>query len=199
VSASPSQPSVRCEALSPANAGELAQLFVAAGSACYCRYFHFEGDKNEWQARLAFESERNRAELLERAEHPPLAGVVAFGGEREAVGWMKLEPAAALPKLYGQRPYRALPGLGGSREGVWVVGCFLVAPAARGRGVARALLRRGIELLQAEGAKSLEAFPRRADGLRAEELWTGPFPLFSSEGFELVQGEGQYPVLRRAL
>jgi GNAT superfamily N-acetyltransferase len=199
VSTAVPQPAVRCEALSPENAGELAKLFVTADSGCYCRYFHFQGDKNDWQARLAFDPERNRAELFERAARPPLAGVIAFGSDGEVIGWMKLEPAVALPKLYGQRPYRALPLAGGPREGIWVIGCFLVAPALRRQGVARALLRKGIELSRAAGAKGIEAFPRRADGLRAEELWTGPFPLFASEGFELVAGEGQYPVLRRSL
>jgi GNAT superfamily N-acetyltransferase len=200
VSAARASPArIRCEALAPANSAALAKLFEHAESACYCRYFHFEGDKNAWQARLAFEPEANRSELFERAARPPLAGVVAFDDSGEAVGWMKLEPALSLPKLYAQRPYRALPCLGGSRERVWVAGCFLVLPGARRKGVARALLQKGVELAQSEGAESIEAFPRRADGIRDEELWTGPFELFASEGFEFVQGEGQYPVLRRRL
>jgi GNAT superfamily N-acetyltransferase len=193
-------PPPRCAALSAENAAALARLFERIASACYCRYFHFEGDKNAWQARLAFEPETNRTELLARAARPPLAGVVAFPAcGDDAIGWMKLEPARALPKLYAQRPYRALPCFGDERERVWVIGCFLVAPEARRRGVARALLRKGVELARAAGASSLEAFPRRAEGIRDEELWTGPFPLFASEGFSLVQGEGQYPVLRREL
>jgi GNAT superfamily N-acetyltransferase len=196
--APPDAVSPRFEALVPAHANALTALFERIGSACYCRYFHFEGDKNEWQARLAFEPEKNRAELVERAARPPLAGVVAFAGE-DACGWMKLEPAAAVPKLYAQRPYRALPQLAGPRSGVWVVGCFLVAPEVRRRGVARGLLRAGIELARAQGAHALEAFPRRAEGVRDEELWTGPLALFMSESFAIVQEQTQYPVLRRML
>jgi GNAT superfamily N-acetyltransferase len=187
-----------CEALDRANAPELARLFERAGSNCFCSYWHFGGDKNEWQARLAFEPDANRRELLARAEEP-LAGVVAKGADGRIVGWMKLEPAASLPKIYAQRPYRALPGLATARAGVWTVGCFLVDPEHRRHGVARALLERGIELARAAGALELEAFPRRAEGVRDEELWTGPFALFTNAGFEVVHEQLQYPVLRRSL
>jgi hypothetical protein len=42
-------------------------------------------------------------------------------------------------------------------------------------------------------------FPRRAEGVGAEELWTGPFPLLEREGFEVVHDQTQYPVMRRSL
>ena len=187
-----------CEALDRDNASELARLFERVGSGCFCSYWHFTGDKNDWQARLAFEPDANRRELFERAEQP-LAGVVAKHESGAVVGWMKLEPAAKLPKIYAQRTYRALPGLTPARAGVWTVGCFLVDGEFRRQGVARALLRRGIELARAAGAESLEAFPRRAEGVRDEELWTGPFELFASEGFAVVSEQRQYPVLRRSL
>lgn len=187
-----------CEALDRANAPELARLFERAGSACFCSYWHFDGDKNAWQARLAFEPDANRRELFERAEQP-LVGVVAKREDGSVVGWMKLEPAAHLPKIYAQRPYRALPGLTPARSGVWTVGCFLVDGEFRRCGVARALLERGVELARAAGARTLEAFPRRAEGVRDEELWTGPLALFASAGFEVVHEQIQYPVLRRNL
>jgi len=186
------------ERLSPANAPELARLFERAGSSCFCSYWHFTGDKNEWQARLAFEPDKNRAELLERAALP-LAGLVARNDDGAVVGWMKLEPATNLGKIYAQRPYRALPGLVPSRDGVWTVGCFLVDPEFRRRGVARLLLKAGIAAAEVAGARSVEAFPRRAEGVRDEELLAGPFALFASEGFRLVHEQIQYPVLRRDL
>jgi GNAT superfamily N-acetyltransferase len=187
-----------CEALDRANAPELARLFERTGSNCFCSYWHFGGDKNDWQARLAFEPDANRRELLARAEQP-LAGVVAKRGDGSVAGWMKLEPAANLLKVYAQRPYRVLPGLTPAREGVWTVGCFLVDAACRRQGVARALLKRGIELARAAGAHTLEAFPRRAEGVRDDELWTGPLALFENEGFEVVHEQLQYPVLRLSL
>jgi GNAT superfamily N-acetyltransferase len=187
-----------CEALDATNAPALAELFERVGSGCYCSYWHFEGNTNAWLARLAFEPAMNRSELRERAR-TARRGVVARLPDGAVVGWMKLEPAANLPKLYAQRVYRGLPGLGPARDGVWAVGCFLVHPDWRRQGVARGLLRAGIELGRAGGARALEAFPRRAEGVRDEELFTGPLALFASEGFYVVHEQAQYPVLRRDL
>jgi GNAT superfamily N-acetyltransferase len=192
-------PEVRCEPLGTAHSAALAALFERAESRCYCRYFHFDGDKNDWQARLAFEPERNRDALLARAAGSPPGGVVAVMPSGDVVGWMKLEPSTELPMLYSQRGYRALPCFTGERSGVWTLGCFLVDPAFRRRGVARALVRAGIEVARGLGAHAIEAFPRRAEGIGAEELWTGPFTLLAEGGFELVHDQAQYPVLRRLL
>ena len=188
-----------CLPLSRAHAAILPALFERAGSACYCEWWHFEGDKNAWLARLAHAPETNRERLVARAEAPGLAGVVAVARTGEAIGWMKLTVASAVPKLYDQRPYRGLPCLGENRERTAAVGCFLVDPAWRRGGVSEALLLSGIELARASGMAAIEAFPRRAEGVRDEELWTGPHELLRRHGFEIVHEIGQYPVLRRML
>jgi GNAT superfamily N-acetyltransferase len=183
------------ESLVPA----LGELFDRAGSGCFCNYFHFEGDKNAWLGRLASEPEENRRELAARTRQQALSGVVAALPSGGVIGWMKLEPATSLPKLYAQRPYRALPCFGGDRSTVLCIGCFLVDPAFRRRGVARALLRTGLALARSAGATAVEAFPRCAEGIGDEERFTGPLALFASEGFGIVSEQSQYPVLRRVL
>lgn len=188
-----------CQPLSRAHAATLPALFERAGSNCYCEWWHFEGDKNAWLARLAHAPEANRERLVARAEAPELAGLVAVARAGDAVGWMKLTMARAVPKLYEQRPYRGLPCLRENRESTAVIGCFLVDPAWRRRGVSEALLRAGIELARASGVVAIEVFPRRAEGLRDEELWTGPYELLRRYGFEEVHELAQYPVLRRML
>jgi GNAT superfamily N-acetyltransferase len=177
----------------------LGELFDRVGSGCFCNYFHFEGDKNAWLGRLASEPDENRRELAARTQENGLSGVVAELPSGRIIGWMKLEPAASLPKLYAQRPYRALSCFGGDRSRVLCVGCFLVDPDFRRQGVARALLRTGLELARTRGAAAVEAFPRRAEGIGDEELFTGPLSLFASEGFGIVSEQTQYPVLRRVL
>ena len=194
-----SEPAFSTTAVTESLVPALGDLFERVGSACFCSYFHFEGDKNAWQARLAFEPEANRHELAERVGRPFLSGLVALLPSGNVIGWMKLEPASGLPKLYAQRPYRALPCFEGDRSDVFCVGCFLVDPAYRRTGVARSLLRRGVELARERGARAVEAFPRRAEGVRDEELFTGPLTLFTSEGFGIVSEQSQYPVLRRVL
>ena len=190
---------IRCEPLGEESSDALAALFDRVGSSCFCRYFHFEGDKNAWLGRLFHEPERNRTELAEHARTEGLHGVVARLADGRVVGWMKLERALALPKLYAQRTYKNLPVFEGERAHVFTVGCFLVEPDFRRQGVARALLVKGIELARAAGARALEAFPRRAEGVPDEQVFTGPFALFASEGFAVVHEQSQYPVLRRDL
>jgi GNAT superfamily N-acetyltransferase len=192
-------PPFDCLPLGPPHVHALSRLFERAGSGCYCEWWHFEGDKNAWLDRLAHAPETNRARLVERAQSPELQGVVALSRAGEAIGWMKLTFAGAVTKIYTQRPFRGLPCFAKDRERTATVGCFLVDPTWRRRGVGRALLGTGIELARAAGAVGIEAFPRRAEGVRDEELWTGPYGLFVEYGFEVVHDLAQYPVVRRML
>jgi GNAT superfamily N-acetyltransferase len=191
--------SFECHPLSAAHASSLPALFEREASGCYCEWWHFEGDKNAWQDRLAHAPEENRRALVTRSGGTTAAGVIALAASGDAVGWMKLTRAESVPKLYAQRPYRGLPCLTSNRQLTWTVGCFLVDSTWRRRGVADALLRAGLEVAREGGAAQVEAFPRRAEGLRDEELWTGPYELFRRHGFEIVHELAQYPVLRRML
>lgn len=180
-----------------------AALFEAAHSPCYCRYWHFTGNKNDWLARAVDGGSANRAEQKAAiAEGGPAAsGLVAIdtsSNEEPVVGWMKLAPRAALPKLRGLSVYRAHDL--GSDEGVFSVGCFLVHPAYRRRGVARALLGAAPAFVRARGGTSIEAYPRRSrEELHDEEALMGYESLFVELGFIPFGGEAPYPVLRRSV
>lgn len=192
------------EAAGPRHAAGLCALFEAAGSRCYCRYWHFEGDKNAWLERCATAPGDSRAEL-ERGLEAGAAdarGVVALapGSPERVVGWMKVAPAAAVPKLYGQRLYRGLPCFQGDRAGVYVIGCALVDPATRRRGAATALVAGAIRIAAGWGASALEALPRRPrEAVSDEELWTGPISAYLCNGFVEVHAFEPYPVLRREI
>lgn len=186
----------RCETLSEANAEKLAALFDRKDHGCYCQWWRFEGDKNAWLLRLAQEPEANRRALLEEAPGP---SSVAFDADGVAVGFMRLERALTLPKLYRERVYRELPCFSGARTGVYTVGCFFVDEAQRRRGVARALLRHGVREVRHRGGTAIEAFPRRGEGLPVDQAFTGPFELFVAEGFTVVHDFAPYPVLRLTL
>jgi GNAT superfamily N-acetyltransferase len=175
----------------------LAALFARAEVPCHCRYWHFTGTTNEWLDRCAHDVTRNRADMLAAlaAGSPEMSGVVALAGGA-AVGWLKLAPAATLPKLYSQRLYRRLPCFDGPREGVFSIGCFLVDPAQRRTGVAEGLLAGAIRLAREKGGRAIEAFPRRAEALSDAEAFAGPFSLFRRAGFDIVHDFAPYPVLR---
>jgi GNAT superfamily N-acetyltransferase len=184
----------------PSDAADLLRFFAACGNACACRYWHFEGDKNDWLDRCANRPEENRAELsasLEDAD-PDAHGVIARGETGgEIIGWLKLVRPARAPKIVEQRYYRALPCLRDGRDSMLIVGCLLVHPEHRHRGVARALVRGAIEVAGRLGASAVLALPRATtEPVADEELWLGPLGIFSGLGFREVHGERPYPVLR---
>jgi GNAT superfamily N-acetyltransferase len=185
--------------LDETHAAAWAELFEASGSTCFCRWWHFEGTKNDWLARGVEEPHRNRDEqwALARSGAPAGGGLLAFDGAA-AIGWMKLAPRAALPKLLRQGPYRALD-LGPS-EGVWSIGCLLVRPTERRGGVARALVQGADDFVRWRGGTAIEAYPRWADHrLHDEEAWMGTAAFFASLGFVEFAGQAPYPVMRRAI
>lgn len=189
---------VRVEPLGAAHLDGFRALFGAAGSGCFCRYWHFAGDKNAWLARSAHAPEENLRDQVDAVvgARDDGMGLVALEDDR-VVGWMKLTPRRALGKLKALPVYRAAAL--GDDEGVFSVACFLVHPAHRGRGIARALLAAAPSFVRARGGRVLEAYPRAgADALGEHEVWQGPLPLFESEGFARHDApHPPYPVLRR--
>jgi GNAT superfamily N-acetyltransferase len=189
---------LRVEPLAAPHLAGWRALFDACACACFCRYWHFTGDKNAWLDRAAHRPEESLAEQEAdlAAGDPRAAGVVALDGDA-IVGWMKIAPRSVMGKLRSLPVYRAADL--GDGEGVWSIGCFLVAPSHRGAGVARALLEGGAAFARAQGAVTLEAYPRRsADALGEHEVWQGPLHLFASAGFEVyAEAHPPYPVLRR--
>ena len=109
-------------------------------------------------------------------------GLLAYLDD-EPVGWLALDPA------------RDIPGhdcVAGEDQGAWVVHCFVVVPAARGRGVAGALLEEAIRAAQAEGARELLAFPAPGE---PELAFAGSPRLYARAGFEEA-GEAPPPYRR---
>jgi GNAT superfamily N-acetyltransferase len=190
-------PEVR--AVGPTDAVALAAFFDAAGSTCFCRYWHFTGDKNGWLERSAARPEESRAELetAVREARPDGTGLVASVGG-VVVGWLKLSPRGAVPKLRNLPVYRTLDL--GPDDGVLAIGCMLVHPDHREQGVARSLITGAIAEAKRQGARFIEAYPRRSPTrLYDEAAFLGPEALYRELGFEITVDQPPYPVLRRIL
>ncbi len=175
----------------------LLALFSATGCGCHCRYWHFEGDKNDWQARLAFDVDENRRELDEaaRAGSDEAAGLVAEEGG-EVVGWLGLAPLDRTPKIAEARYYRSL--LLPRRPGEWAVKCVLVRPDWRMRGVSLALAEAALDEVLRRGGRSVVAFPRVCAGRLPDEAHLrGTASIFERAGFLRVGGDDAFPLLRR--
>ncbi len=202
---------VRARKAAPADIVGLAALFDAAACGCHCRYWFFDGTKNDWLARSAFEPEKNKDELARELETSALMGLVAEteGPAPTIVGWMRVTERARVPRLRNLPVYRMLDL--GDDASVASISCFLIHPDHRGQGVARALLLAATELLG--DTYDLEAYPRRAmeaQRLSDEEAWLGPLGLFAAHGFEplepkslpgvpFTESTDTYPVYRRRL
>lgn len=197
---------VRIEPLSAENVAAWDALFERAASPCFCRWWHFEGKKNDWLARCALHPEENRAEAeaAVRANEPSGIGLVAMN-EATCVAWMKIAPRASVPKLRGLPIYRALDL--GPDEGVWSIGCFLVDPARRNAGIAGALLDAAPELVRSRGGTAIEAYPRHLHEsahpvLHDEEVLMGPESMYVRRGYARVAEDKtmpMYPVYRLPL
>ncbi|MFO0665906.1 MAG: GNAT family N-acetyltransferase [Polyangiaceae bacterium] len=177
------------------DADALAAFFDRAGSTCFCRYWHFTGDKNAWLERSAFDPKANEADLrtgLKNAD-PSALGLCARNGDGLVVGWLKLSTLSDVPKLRNLSVYRRLD----LDASALVIGCLLVLPDHRAQGVARALVRGAIARARAlPEVTRLYAFPRRAEArLHDEEAWMGPYAIYVAEGFIQASGEDPYPVL----
>jgi GNAT superfamily N-acetyltransferase len=185
----------------PEHAAGLEGLFAAAGSPCYCRFWHFNGTNNEWLDVCA-NAPRQNADAFREAlvtGNDEARGIVAIDADR-TVGWLKVAPAPVMRKAYERRFYKQLPVLQGNRDGVFLIACALVHPEHRKLGVAKALVAAAIEHAPSFGATILEALPcRPKEAVMDEALWTGPMGAYLTNGFVEVGGFDMYPVLRREL
>jgi len=125
----------------------------------------------------------NRARLeAQVASGTPAPGVIAYLGE-EPVGWCGLGPRAAMPRLVGSR---TIPRV--DDAAVWSIGCFVVRPGYRRRGVARALLDGAVAYARAQGAPCVEAYPIDPAGARVSTSFgfVGFTSTFEAAGFRRV-------------
>ena len=190
---------IRTVTAGPEHASGLVALFERSGVGCFCRYWHFTGDKNAWQERCAFSPETNRDQMVSALGEgsDEMRGVVALStGSDEVVGWLKVSPAHALRKLYDQRPYRGLPVLGGDLSEVFTVGCALVDPAFRRKKVASQMIEHAVQVARDAGARAIDAFPFEAPEPDDALLWMGPSGAFRQAGWSEIARIGPYPVLR---
>lgn len=164
---------------------------------CWCQYWRLRS-KDFGASRVPELRERLRA----AAARDPAPGLVALRDGR-AVGWVSLGPRAEFERIERSR---VIPRVDDAP--VWSIVCFAVSRAARGEGVAAALLEAAVAFASERGVTSLEAYPvalPNGAGLSAEAAYTGTLSMFERAGFRVVSSTastaGGYPrvVVRRDL
>ena len=166
--------------LTPEHRDELLGFFDTAFSdkpewaGCFCMFPYIHHATEDWDARPG---ERNRADAAERISRGRMKGHVAVADGR-VVGWVNAGPKAMYRSLLDE------PDPHGDHDLTGRIFCFLVDPAHRGQGVARALLEAACEGLKEQGMAIAEANPRPGtDDPGANHR--GPLSLYLSAGFTL--------------
>lgn len=143
-------------------------------SGCYCYFPIHDPQKINWHETTAGENRRSITDCVAQGQ---TSGVLAYVAG-EVVGWCHAGPWSMYPML------RDVPEP--DTDGLGVVFCFVVAPEARGQGVAKALLAAACELLQERGMTSVQAKPiKQAEG--AAENHLGPLSMYLNAGFRIVR------------
>lgn len=152
------------------------------GGSCQCQWWLMTG--RQFDARTRDDRRDLLHDELTTATVSP-ALVARIDGE--AVGWVRVGPRTAQPRLARTRTFAASPHPWGDPT-VWAVTCFVVRRTARGRGVMAALLDAAVAHARAHGARVVEAYPidTAVRDAPSNELYTGVLSTFVAAGFREV-------------
>jgi GNAT superfamily N-acetyltransferase len=188
--------------LTPARMPDLAALFGQGGDPkfCWCAWYRVRG-MDFSKATAAGNRRVLEAAVTTTAAEGRAPGLVAYR-DGEAVGWVSVGPRDDYERL---RHSKVLAPV--DEKPTWSIVCFVVARAARGEGVARALLGAAVDYARDHGATLVEAYPIETDGRRvpAADAYKGTVGMFERAGFEVVErrransASAPRPIVRRAI
>jgi GNAT superfamily N-acetyltransferase len=115
-------------------------------------------------------------------------GLLAFA-DGAAIGWCSVAPRSEFTRIESSPTLRVA-----APAGTWVVSCFYIPSAWRGRGLGSALLAAAVEYARRKRAKALDGYPvapKRGAPLAAAFAWTGVQSMFEGAGFRDVTPPGQ--------
>lgn len=158
-----------------------------AWRSCYCQFSYIDHTQVDWKTLTGAD---NRAAACERIDCGRMQGVLALRGD-DVVGWCNAAPRTLLG-AFADEPDPDAERLG-------QITCFVVAPAHRRTGIARALLEGACDALRAQGLSLVEARPYDNAATDAAH-YHGPLSLYLSAGFTLWrEGEDGERIVRKVL
>jgi ribosomal protein S18 acetylase RimI-like enzyme len=161
---------------------------------CYCHYYEVPLAV-DWPS---LSGDANRAAMRARIDVGEMEGFLAYDGG-EVVGWMNAQPRHKLPHCF-ERMRIAAPDIACADFDAAVIVCFVIAPARRRSGIARALLTGGLAALAARGFKVVDAFPfKSGDSVAAADHYHGPLALYVDAGFTILREEANLTIVRKLL
>jgi ribosomal protein S18 acetylase RimI-like enzyme len=195
-------PKLRIERLTPARRDDFLRFFDhergpafadnPAWAKCYC-HFYAVPRAIAWKS---LDGDANRTAMSARIDAAEMDGFLAYAGD-EVVGWLNAQPRSRLPHCMARMGIPA-PHAEAPAESSAVIVCFVIAPAWRRRGVARALLAGALASFEARGIQVVDAFPfKSGDSTTASEHYHGPSPLFREAGFDVLKEHKDLTVMRK--
>lgn len=157
-----------------------------AWSRCYCHYFHV-APALDWDA---LDARANRMAMQSRIDTGEMEGYLAYDADERVVGWLNLQSRHRAPHCFARLDLAPTP-LDVPLHRAAVVLCFVIDPALRRRGIARALLTHALDDAKSRGLRLVDAFPAQ-DSRDAAGHFRGPPALFAACGFVPVSpGDGR--------
>lgn len=183
--------------LSPRTRPGFEKLFLrkSKGGGCWCMIFHQLGrlPKSEKGGMTRSRVAKSRRDKRTRVESGTSHGVLVYA-DAEPVGWCQYGPKEELPRIDAGTTYRKL-ALADRGQKLCRITCFWVDREHRNEGVATTASAAVLESIRKKGGGLVEAYPSKVKGFPAD--WTGTWPMFRKQGFEIAALFGKYNVLVR--
>ena len=152
------------------------------GSGCWCMFPRMTDAQQRELPGPGSVSQRLRGAMVALARRRRAPGLLAFEGDAP-VGWVAVAPRSEYARIEASRTTPRVDD-----EEVWVIPCITVSGAARGRGIALALIGAAVAYAGEHGAPAVEAYPRAGAARTGDDnAFFGTEPLFRRAGFQVVR------------
>jgi GNAT superfamily N-acetyltransferase len=153
------------------------------GSGCWCMYPRQTAAQTRALPGDGSITKRRREAMTKLASRRRAPGLLAFRNN-EPVGWIAIAPRRELLRIATSR---ATPPV--DDQEVWVIPCFTVRKADRGRGIAVSLVQAAVRYAAEHGASIVEAYPRAGNARTGDDnAYFGTEPMFRRAGFRVARG-----------
>jgi GNAT superfamily N-acetyltransferase len=162
---------------------------------CYCHFYEVP-PALKWGD---FDGPANRTAMTARIATGEMEGFLAYDGD-DVVGWVNAQPWHKLVHACARMRIAPPPLHVPPNEAAAIV-CFVIAPARRRQGIARALLAGAVANLAARGFACVDAFPWNAgpQDEKATDHYHGTLSMFVAAGFAPIATHDTLTVVRKSL
>lgn len=166
------------------------RLFSHPGvqNGCWCMYWRIKRAEFQQQYGQANKKAMKRIICSDR-----IPGILAYH-KGAPVGWCSVAPREDFPVLDRSPVLKRIDD-----EPVWSITCFYISKKYRHLNLTRGLLQAAVRYARKQGAKIIEAYPIRPEGMKdpRPELYRGVFSTFTEAGFSIAaQRTRQRPIMR---